>query len=231
MGLTADADSPFIKQCKECMPDHIQGRLGEVYNNDEPCHYKERPLGQDQRSSCPNGTFYYEDPLLRKESDISTWLTDRCVECPVGTYADASDMTAINKCYNCTPGTYQHETGSSDCNECGSGSFQTEFGASKCDDCAVGGYCGAIDSCNGGFKSCPGAGIFNNETGSNSTDACKLCPAGSFSIEFGANSTKRCQQCGRGTYQDEQGKIRCKSCEEGHLKIIQGKTLVRIVVQ
>jgi len=186
MGLTADADSPFIKQCKECMPDHIQG-LGQLCKNDKPCLYEERPLGQDQCSSCPNGTYYYENPLLRNENDISTWLTDRCVDCPAGTYADASDMTAIRQCFNCAPGTYQNENGSSDCKECGSGSFQTEFGASTCDDCAVGGYCDAVDVFNGGFKPCP-SGTFNDKTGSNSIDACELCPRGTFSIEVGANS-------------------------------------------
>jgi len=216
MGLTSDVDSPFIKQCKECMPDHIQQSGLGVKCEESSCPLSERRLGQDQCSSCPDGT-YYDDELLRIETDIFTWVSDRCVLCPTGMYANISDITAINKCFKCTPGTYQNETGASACKECEPGTFQTEFGAITCDACAVGGYCDAIDSCNGGFKPCP-AGTFNNETGSNSTNACKLCPAGSFSIEVGANSTKSCQQCEPGTYQDEEGQTRCKSCKEGQFQ-------------
>jgi len=214
-------DSLFLNQCKECLPDHMQQPgLGEKCDEETPCPLGERRFGEDQCSSCLNGT-YYDNSLSRDKDDPSTWESDRCVQCFSGTYAN-TEVVAIGKCFPCTPGMYQNETGSSTCNTCESGTFQTDFNAAGCNSCDVGGYCDAVNSCNGGFKACS-PGTFNDKEGKNSEDACELCPVGTFSVEVGADSNETCKKCEPGTFQDETGQTGCKSCEEGYSQDEQGR--------
>ena len=252
MGLPAD--SSFLKHCKECLPDHIQQPgLGEQCDV-TPCpRLAERLLGQDQCSPCPNGTFY-DNFLMRIESDITTWInaSDRCVQCPIGTYAN-KQVTAIDKCFQCVPGTYQNETGSGACKTCELGTFQKDFKQPKCEVCDIGGYCNVKESCNGGFEPCP-AGTFNNRTGLSSQDECMPCDAGDYAPNTGsiecipcpyplssAVGSKLCSFCRKGFYVDGDNVSAedlaadsaryCKECPNGADCQVHGTNLTMLPVE
>jgi len=100
MGLT---DSPFLNECKECLPDqHIQQQGLSEQCDGTPCpRLSERLLGQDQCSSCPHGTFY-DNALMTIESDITTWINagDRCVQCPIAYYERKRKAVAAENAEN-----------------------------------------------------------------------------------------------------------------------------------
>ena len=252
MGLTAD--SLFLKQCKECLPDYIQQPgLGEQCDV-TPCpRLGERLLGQDQCSSCPSGTFY-DNTLTRIESDRSTWInaSDRCVQCPIGTYANMN-VSAIDQCFQCIPGTYQDETGSSACKICEPGTFQKDFNETKCEVCVIGGYCDVEESCNGGFEPCL-AGTFNNRTRSRSQDECIPCDAGYYAPYTGSSEcilcpyplssavgSELCLFCRKGFYLDgddvtaedlaEDSAKYCKECPNGADCLLHGTNLTILPVE
>jgi hypothetical protein len=192
-----ELNSPF---CQECMPDFTSGR-GE--RCDIPCTLGERKFGQDICMKCANGTFY-DNSFERAVKNQQTLNRDRCVDCPIGTYAN-NDITAVNKCLSCNPGFYQPNATASQCMQCLPGTYQPEFGKDSCLKCPTGGYCSNQSSLNGGFTPCL-PGTYNDLEGKYESAACQSCPIGTYSIKVEASNASDCFACGPGSYSNETGK-------------------------
>ena len=188
-------NSPF---CIECIPDFISGG-GELC--DLPCTLGERQFGQDICTECTNGTFY-DNSFQRQLANSESWLDDRCVDCPPGTFAN-DNIAAIDKCFSCTPGFYQPDHGGSECIKCPLGYYQPDFQQTLCLPCDTGGYCNAISSANGGFTPCS-AGTYNSFKGNSTESSCIPCDTGTYTDRAGMDT---CLHCPAGKYASITGKL------------------------
>ena len=171
------------------------------------CTLGQRKLGEDVCTSCPSGT-YYDNGIFRNVRNTSTWISEQCVSCQKGTYAP-EDLPAINQCFECSPGNYQNNTGSSNCTVCEEGSYQPEFGKEICIPCAKGGFCDASKQINGGFTACR-SGTYNEKDGQSDQSACTECLPGTYSSVVGATNSTICEPCPTGTYNNQSGKLELK---------------------
>merc|ERR1719491_486134 len=207
--------------CVECLPDVLQ----EPGNGEQcsliPCFLSERNLGTKTCNRCRGGTFY-NNLLVRNEQNRSSWVPDRCVECPQGTFT-TKETSAVNMCLDCLSGSKQPSVGQVKCEPCEPGSFQTERGQETCDSCAPGGYCSSLESCGGGFMECA-PGTYNEKPGQNNATACLPCGVGTFSTINGANSSKVCQKCAGGSFTNKSGSTTCKLCSNGEYQGEVGQT-------
>eukprot|EP00592_Proboscia_alata_P023596 CAMPEP_0194424146 /NCGR_PEP_ID=MMETSP0176-20130528/23412_1 /TAXON_ID=216777 /ORGANISM="Proboscia alata, Strain PI-D3" /LENGTH=2584 /DNA_ID=CAMNT_0039233745 /DNA_START=230 /DNA_END=7984 /DNA_ORIENTATION=+ len=208
--------------CRECMPDYMQ-RSELLDEQCEKCPLGDRTLGKNNCSNrCLDGT-YYNTSLIRTENSPSTWTEPRCESCSPGEYA-TQNVTAINECFKCMPGTYQPSFRSNGCLSCRAGEFQTEFGKEYCEPCSEGGYCNASSKLDGGFTPCP-PGTFNDKLGQSNEVSCEKCPVGTFSTQSGANNSKTCMKCLLGTYNNRTGQTQCHPCDEGTFQSDPGQIL------
>jgi len=159
---------------------------------------------------------------VRNEQNRSSWVPDRCVECPQGTFT-TNETSAVNMCLDCLSGFKQPSVGQVECVPCEPGFFQTERGQETCDSCAPGGYCSSLESCGGGFMECA-PGTYNEKPGQNNATACLPCGVGTFSTINGANSSKVCQKCAGGSFTNKSGSTTCKLCSNGEYQGEVGQT-------
>jgi len=98
-------------------------------------------------------------------------------------------VVAVDKCFKCTPGTYQNETGcTSACKQCELGTFQAEDGALKCNPCSFGTFSKEVEANNRvTCKRCEPQ-TFQNETGQRvyAKDPLKICK-----VKCRTNNVKR----------------------------------------
>ena len=180
-------NSPF---CIECIPDFL------VVVNFLTYHVQlgERQFGHD---ICT-----YDNSFQRQLANSESWLDDRCVDCPPGTFAN-DNIAAIDKCFRCTPGFYQPNCGKSDCIECPLGYYQPDFQQKVYLPCDTGGYCNAISSANGGFTSCS-ARTYNSFEGKSTESFCIPCDTGTYTDRAGMDT---CLYCPVGKYASTPSKL------------------------
>jgi hypothetical protein len=111
-----------IPECQECSPDHIQDNDNE-HCSPEPCSFfQERQLGKDACAACPDGSFY-NNSVIRSESQPFSFLQARCVPCEAGTFHNNTlHAVAVDQCNSC-PSRVSSSPGSSSCSYCDEGYF------------------------------------------------------------------------------------------------------------
>jgi hypothetical protein len=132
-------------------------------------------------SSCTPGTYSNDN-------------SDRCYDCPVGTYSTVLRLTSVSLCTQCTPGTYNNETGKQSCYSCPPGTYNDEYGATSIDGC----------------KPC-GPGRYSIASGVTSFSQCQLCPEGQYSSRI---ATDYCDPCPFKTFSSA-GSTKCQACDAG----------------
>ena len=143
-------------------------------------------------------------------------MADLCVDCPAGTYNNATGQA---HCVSCPVNTHNPSTGSSlmSCSHCRSG-YEAKAGSSIC--CPRGAYV-LVTSASMSCQPCP-IGYFADPTNDNGCTACaagmtadpfdyecRNCPAGKYS-ERGSG----CLSCPAGKYSLE-GNATCMDCPTG----------------
>ncbi|KAJ3765088.1 hypothetical protein FB446DRAFT_493735 [Lentinula raphanica] len=129
-------------------------------------------------------------------------VNDLCTPCPAGSYC------RNNEKFDCSPGTYNPDIGSSSsiaCSSCPLGTSNPKPGSSSssdCAPCAPGSYSSSLGAAQ--CTSCP-AGTSNSNTGSISSSSCTNCGAGYFS-DIGAG---KCSVCPAGHYCSGGDKFAC----------------------
>ncbi|KAF8829560.1 hypothetical protein F5879DRAFT_938959 [Lentinula edodes] len=117
---------------------------------------------------------------------------DQCVQCPAGSYC------RNNQKYDCVPGTYNSDIGSSSsiaCSSCPLGTSNpnsASSSASDCTPCSPGSYSSSLGAMQ-----------------------CTACPAGTSNLKSGSISSSSCTSCGAGYY-SEPGVSQCTVCPAGH---------------
>jgi len=205
--------------CRECMPDYMQQVGAGEQCSQDPCSLSERELGSTDCTRCGAGT-YYDNTITRREYNASSWDTKRCKLCSPGHYSN-TNLTAINKCFECASGTYQDIEGQSSCKNCPLGEFQPNRGQSVCNICPAGGYCNKFDVCGGGYEACK-PGTYNDKQGQSNESACIECGIGTYSATNGAEKSSDCEQCAPGTFGNKTGQEKCYSCPIGKYQSAEG---------
>ena len=110
-------------------------------------------------------------------------MSQACMICPPGRFANAAGMTA---CTDCAVGTYAPVAESSSCRACEPGRFADRAGLDNCLDCPP-----------GSFQKLPGNG------------SCSVCPAGTIASGSGLSE---CTACELGRYALESNETECATC-------------------
>ena len=179
---------------------------------------------------------------------VSITTTERfvatCVDCSVGNFSASDDFNV--KCFNCSAGYFQTNTGQTNCNVCPAGTYTDTIGQEACLLCPKGKYSnqtGATECtvCSSGwvqgfegqtacYQCLPGTyvidsltpcvecpqGKYSNQTGATE---CTVCLPGSFSAAFGSN---QCTLCDINQYTDKFGSVQCNYCSVGQEAIEVG---------
>ena len=183
---------------------------------------------------CPSG--------FRLELDYRSYDAQVCQKCTAGQYQPLQYSTV---CFECEPGLFTEQAGSSSCKRCPEG-HTSQRGAQNCTLCpagsipdAVGAKCelcpvGSTSSMTRNRCELCKAGTFAAQTGSS---GCKACAPGQFSVQGSAtcmdclqgqvtsrHGSEACQWCPPGKYSDLSRSSRCKSCEFGTVTSGRGST-------
>ena len=153
---------------------------------------------------------------------INGWAYLSCIICPKGTYIPEKCPTAIAACLNCTIGHYCDALNMTKPHECQLGTFAAAEGATICDSCIAGEYANttAQSSC---WK-CD-VGTYSNVTAATSSSVCQSCEAGGFCDLMGMTSPSWCLP---GTASNVTGAISqstCQNCPAGFFTHIHGSTI------
>lgn len=97
-----------------------------------------------------------------------------------------------SSCTECPRGQFQPDEGESRCRDCFSGQFMTTTGALACTNCPGGQYREAVLISLDGLA---------QDTGTNTSEPCPMCPAGYFSYE----GRSECNKCEEGRYSNKSG--------------------------
>ena len=189
--------------------------------------------------SCPPGTYVMITgctpcPAGQYSSSINAL---QCTPCPLGTYRPTAGANGSGACFQCTPGTYGDQEGTSAaactscppatfnplsgatssaaCRQCPAGTFGTEIGAtqaSQCVSCSAGYY--AASAASTSCEPCD-AGRYSTSVGAKSSSSCLACLPGTWSNVTGANTSSACLPCEAGSYNPSFGSTACFFCLPG----------------
>ena len=131
--------------------------------------------------------------------------TDRCVDCPVGTYGENIAATSLAACTSCPAGKFSAEQAASSdaaCSVCGSNLY-SEAGSTTCHDCPLNSVSSpetpSIEDCtciDGFVQSVPGSTCYDPDSS---------CPKGTYQEGKSLNDAKNCVSCPVGTSSDAMG--------------------------
>lgn len=174
------------------------------------------------------------------ESGTASTGTD--LQCPAGTYSQATKAMSLQDCLPCTPGFYCIKAASSQrltcpagyyCplgtrgsteHPCPQGTYSTATGLADVNQCTA---CGVGKYCNGLAMSAPvacAAGYYNDYNVN--AIYCNMCPAGYTC----AQTDEHPVPCPEGFYTDR-GATTCIRCPLGHYCAVKGTTKVTMLTQ
>ncbi|KAH3841623.1 hypothetical protein DPMN_115096 [Dreissena polymorpha] len=173
------------------------------------------PQGSKTPTPCPPGSF------SSATGNIAVTNCDLCTPgfycvaqgitgaCAAGYYCPAGQSSATPANYTCPTGSYC-PNGSATHIQCSPGTYQDESGQTACKACPIGKYCDPVEeTARLGFASgvvtpaaCPtGYFCLVNTTAKNTYP----CPAGTFNNRTGLQSDTECTPCSGGFYCDNEG--------------------------
>jgi hypothetical protein len=192
-------------ECPGCGPgkyrhDKIDGDT----DGDDICNVCALGLYTDEREKdeckiCPTGYFTND-----QKSPDDVVRSNRCQECPRGTYGDQLKQERKDQCKACDAGRFNDAEGIAKkedeeaCTACVAGTYSTKKGNEKDSNC---------ENCDSGKWSPTEAAA--------SVVACTDCGIGRFSTKVGVAVKASCLPCDLGSEQKEKGKAYCLPCTPG----------------